>query len=70
MTPFESIMNINDQIFEAVKGKTPLTDRIREIGHQEPQQDFDISPIKEKAHDFITKGIYEYESINPKTKQR
>ena len=66
MKPFESIMNINDQIFEAVKGKTPLTDKIREIGHQEPQQDFDISPIKEKAQDFITKGIYEYASINSK----
>lgn len=57
-------MNINNQIFEAVKGKTPLTDRIIEIGHQEPQQDFDISPIKDKAHDFITKGIYEFAKRN------
>lgn len=43
-------------------GKTPLTDKIRELGKQEPQQDFDISPIKEKVHDFITKGIYEFNS--------
>lgn len=46
------------------ESKTPLTDRIKEIGKQEPQQDFDISPIKDEAHKFITEEIYE--SINPK----
>lgn len=49
------------------ESKTPLTDKIREIGHQEPQQDFDISPIKDEAHEFITKGIYEYTGDTKKT---
>lgn len=40
---------------------TPLTDRIRELGKQEPMQDFDISSIAEKSHDFIHNLIYQYE---------
>jgi hypothetical protein len=40
---------------------TPLTDRLRELGKQEPPQDFDISPIAEKAKQFITHDIYQYE---------
>lgn len=41
---------------------TPLTDRIKELGHQEPMQDFDISPIADEAHDFIKNGIYKFNS--------
>jgi len=41
---------------------TPLCDRIRELGHQEPPQDFDISPIASEAKEFITSGIYKFDT--------
>ena len=43
---------------------TPLTDRLRELGRQEPMQDFDISPIASEAKQFITHDIYLYEKVD------
>lgn len=63
MYALDFIEQTNDMVFNSVKGKTPLTDAlVKTYGSVDIDTTQNVDKIKDKAHEFITKGIYDYQT--------